>query len=76
MLFGMGPYVQRFLLLFLSLESLITYIEKKASEKSPLRNFTGAKISRTQKNKLREECIDKIWNDEEKRIGSGDSRLF
>lgn len=56
--------IQRFLLLFISLESLITYIERKAEKDSPLKVFAASRLSKDQRRGLREDCIDHIWKDE------------
>ena len=49
--------VQRFLLLFISIESLATYIERGTDIDSPLLGFAGAKLSKTDRRRMREACI-------------------
>ena len=58
-----NQHVQRFLLLFLSIESLATYIESdKTPTESVLRRVFGAqKLAETERNNNRDECIKNIF---------------
>lgn len=49
--------VQRFLLLFVSIESLATYIERESDKDSPLQVFAGEKLPKSEKRKARDACI-------------------
>jgi hypothetical protein len=52
--------VQRFLLLFVSIESLVTYIERESDKGSPLQVFAGEKLLKSEKRKARDACIHAI----------------
>lgn len=52
--------VQRFLLLFVSIESLVTYIERESSIDSPLRLFARDKITKAKRKERQESCIKGI----------------
>jgi hypothetical protein len=61
-----NQHVQRFLLLFLCIESLATYIE---SSKTPIvsvlrRIFASQKLAEAERNKSRDECIKTIFSGE------------
>jgi hypothetical protein len=56
--------VQRFLLLFISIESLATYIERHSLKVSPLREFAADKKSKTERKEKRESCIREYLQDE------------
>jgi len=55
--------VQRFLLLFVSIEALATYIERELDQDSPLQAFAGQKLPRGKKEEIRNTCIRKILSD-------------
>lgn len=50
----------RFLLLFVSIEALATYIERKARDDSPLRPLATKKLSKSERRIERENCINRI----------------
>jgi hypothetical protein len=52
--------VKRFLLLFVSVEALATYIERKAKSTSQLYQFSTGKLSDTERREEREACIQSI----------------
>ncbi|MBN1815422.1 MAG: hypothetical protein JXA14_26555 [Anaerolineae bacterium] len=52
--------VQRFLLLFVSIESLATYIERESDTDSPLQTFAGEKLPKSERRKTRDACIHSI----------------
>ncbi len=54
--------VQRFLLLFVSIESLVTYIERESQKDSPLREFAADKLPKSEKRLRREACIQEIMD--------------
>lgn len=56
--------VQRFLLLFVSIEALATYIERESASDSPLRAFAGDRLSRPERKRRREACIKKTLESE------------
>jgi hypothetical protein len=57
--------IQRFLLLFVSLESLITYIESdKAKNGSYLHGFSGKTLDKSEMRQQRDECIKQIQAEE------------
>lgn len=55
--------IQRFLLLFLSIESLATYIENSSTSKTSVlrKAFAGQKLAEKARNKNRDECIKNIF---------------
>ncbi len=52
--------VQRFLLLFVSIEAMVTYIERKSEKDSPLRMFAADKLSKSERKQKREDCIKEV----------------
>jgi hypothetical protein len=54
--------VQRFLLLFVSIEALASYIEKESLQDSPLREFAADRLSKLEKRQKREACIQAIMD--------------
>ncbi len=52
--------VQRFLLLFVSIESLATYIERESDGGSPLQAFAGQKLPKNTRREARNTCIRTI----------------
>lgn len=52
--------IQRFLLLFLSIEALATYIEREAGRGSPLTQFSTPKATPSQQADIRERCIHDV----------------
>jgi hypothetical protein len=52
--------VQRFLLLFVSIEALITYIERESAHESPLRRFAKDRLTKLERKENRESCIADI----------------
>ncbi len=52
--------VQRFLLLFISIEALATYIERECEKDSPLRSFAADKLTKEERKQQREICIQEL----------------
>lgn len=57
--------VQRFLLLFVSIEALATYIERQSKNDSPLRSFAADKLNKKERKDQREDCIQDILASEQ-----------
>ena len=66
--------VQRFLLLFVSIEALATYIERQSEKDSPLRSFAADMIGKEERKHQREACIQELLGKEQDLRFSGNCR--
>lgn len=57
-----GSDIQRFLLLFVSIEALVSYIERESAKNSPLRKFAKDRLPKSERKEQREICIQRKLN--------------